>query len=736
MKKQRLYFVILAVIVNALFLGCEGLAELAHGPKPEAPPVNYATNHTVTFNANGGNGTAPSSQTVSSGSSIVLPSGGGLSRSGYTFSGWNANASGTGMNHGAGSPYTVTGNVTLYAQWADASTVWTVRFETNGGGPVGDVIVLKNTAVNRPTPDPTKTGYTLDGWYTNTGLTAPYNFSSIVIGNITLYAKWSPITYTVSYNANGGTGDMASSSHTYDENKNLSSNGFTYTGHAFAGWLRTSGGAVEFSNGASVRNLTTTAGATVTLFAKWNPITYTVSYNANGGTGTMNPNPSSHTYDEYKALTANGFTYTGYTFAGWARTSSGAVEFSNSESVRNLTTTAGATVTLFAKWELVTNVPGSTLAAKLSWLQSNAVSNVDYIVEVTANESLSPTTLSYSGRTNIGITLKGISAVRTVNLSSDGAMFTVSNGVTLVLDNNITLQGRSDNTTRLVNVFGGTLVMNTGAKITGNTGGSGVSVGGDLGSWQFVSGTFTMNGGEISGNTTTGNGGGVYVFGSTSAGGTFTMKGGKISDNTSTNSTGGGGGVSVEANNSTFTMEGGEISGNTASNGGGVYVRYGPFTMSGGTISNNTATGGGGGVNVFYGTFTMSGTAKIFGNTASNGGGVYVSPDATFTMEGGEISGNTGSGNGGGVSVYSGGFYRGCIFTKTGGTIYGYSASDTVNSNVVKNSSGTVQNNSGHAVYAYFSSNSYKRRETTANSGVNMACNGNTYPPTFSGGWE
>jgi uncharacterized repeat protein (TIGR02543 family) len=76
---------------------------------------------TVTFNINGGSGTTPSAQTASSGSSITLPGGSGLIRTGYTFGGWNTNSSGMGTNYDAGSSYTVTGTATLYARWVKIS---------------------------------------------------------------------------------------------------------------------------------------------------------------------------------------------------------------------------------------------------------------------------------------------------------------------------------------------------------------------------------------------------------------------------------------------------------------------------------------------------------------------------------------------------------------------------------------------------------------------------------------
>jgi hypothetical protein len=152
----------------------------------------------------------------------------------------------------------------------------------------------------------------------------------------------------------------------------------------------------------------------------------------------------------------------------------------------------------------------------------------------------------------------------------------VSWGVTLILDNNITLQGNSNSNFALVGInSAGALIMNQGAKITGHAS-SGVS----------TVGTFTMNGGEISYNS----GSGVGV-----GGGTFTKNGGTISGNT-------GSGVWTS---STFTMNGGEISGNTAYRGGGVYVidinssgYFGTFTKTGGIVygsngsnTDNTATG-------------------------------------------------------------------------------------------------------------------------------------------------
>ena len=131
---------------------------------------------------------------------------------------------------------------------------------------------------------------------------------------------------------------------------------------------------------------------------------------------------------------------------------------------------------------LVTAVSG--LAPKLAWIQSNAASNTLYIIEIIANENIGPQTLSYSGKTGLTILLKGLVTTRApilptlppgnqnriVSLASNGALFTVDTGVTLILDNYLTLKGRGDNNRTVVVVNeGGLLVMNTGANITGNT---------------------------------------------------------------------------------------------------------------------------------------------------------------------------------------------------------------------------------------------------------------------------
>jgi len=249
---------------------------------------------------------------------------------------------------------------------------------------------------------------------------------------------------------------------------------------------------------------------------------------------------------------------------------------------------------LFHNGEKIGN---QNLSSSLSYISSNAVSGDEFLVVLGADESIAPVTLGYSNRT-VGITLIGYEQERTINLASNGNIFTVYSGVTLTLDENVTLVGRDNNTGSVIYCNSNSyLVMNNGSKISGNTGNY------DSGG-VFVYGTFTMNGGTINGNSSNAFGGGVRIDS-----GTFTMNGGTISGNTASF----GGGVNVQSG--TFTMNGGTISGNTAGYGGGVSV-YRTFTMNGGTISGNTARNYGGGVYFNEGTFIKQGTQSgiIYGN--------------------------------------------------------------------------------------------------------------------------
>lgn len=162
--------------------------------------------------------------------------------------------------------------------------------------------------------------------------------SKTVSFNVTVPA-WT--SYAVKYNANGGTGAPSAQTKWKDQSLTLSSTKPTRTGYTFKGWATSASGSVAYASGASY-----TANAAVTLYAVWQAITYTVSYNANGGTGA--PSNQTKTYGVALAISNTKPTRTNYTFKGWGTSaSSTTVAYASGASY-----TANSAVTLYAIWEL------------------------------------------------------------------------------------------------------------------------------------------------------------------------------------------------------------------------------------------------------------------------------------------------------------------------------------------------------------------------------------------------
>jgi uncharacterized repeat protein (TIGR02543 family) len=231
--------------------------------------ANFVPTYTVTYNGNtstGGVVPTDANHYEQSVSVTVLANSGSLVKTGYTFNGWNTAANGSGgANQAAGSSFIMgTANVTLYAQWT--INTYTVAFDSQGGSAVDSQTVPHDGKVTKPT-DPTKPGYAFAGWYKEPGYTNPWVFDAdTVTANVTLYAKWTR-TYNITFNKNssGATGTMAKQTIASGSSANLTANAFIRTGWTFAGWAKTSGGAVEYADQASY----TMGTANVTLFAKW-----------------------------------------------------------------------------------------------------------------------------------------------------------------------------------------------------------------------------------------------------------------------------------------------------------------------------------------------------------------------------------------------------------------------------------------------------------------------------------
>jgi len=297
--------------------------------------------YTVTFNANGGAGNPPDSQIASASSVVTLPNGGGLSKQGYTFGGWNASATGTEINNGAGASYTVTGDISLYATWYPIGTIiYTVDFDSGGGSVVASQDIISGKQAFRPA-DPIRRGYIFINWYADPGFNKVYDFSKPVIDYITIYAKWEAIRYTVTFNSNEGIG-TAPASQTVDALSSITlpnGNGLSKTGYSFNGWSLSDSGTSAYDVGDSF-----TVEGDITLFAVWDILPYTVNFYSNGGSAVQRQNV---TYGS-RAVKPADPARNGYKFVGWYVDTRLMEEYDFSSSVIG-------NVVLYAKWDSLVN---------------------------------------------------------------------------------------------------------------------------------------------------------------------------------------------------------------------------------------------------------------------------------------------------------------------------------------------------------------------------------------------
>ena len=207
------------------------------------------------------------------------------------------------------------------------ATAATLSYNANGGSvsPGNKTCSIGGTYGTLPTP--TRTGYSFSGWYTSaSGGNQVSSSTKMGSSNTTIYAHWAANTYTVSYNGNGADrGKTTSSEHTYDSAKNLPSNGYEKDGHAFLGWSTSANGSVQYSNGQSVKNLTATNGATVTLYAQWKQLGYEINYDGNGADGGSTSGQFVP-YNQTTSLNKNGYYKKGYKFKEWNTKTNGSGE--------------------------------------------------------------------------------------------------------------------------------------------------------------------------------------------------------------------------------------------------------------------------------------------------------------------------------------------------------------------------------------------------------------------------
>lgn len=263
-------------------------------------PVWTANQYTVTLDSNGGGAVTPSTVTATydqSLNNLPVPK-----RLRYVFSGWyDSQIGGKQYVDGNGNStarYDKTENCTLYAIWSDAP-LCTVTFNPNGGTLTGAATSSEqqNAPIAQPA-DPTREGHNFTGWYKDPACTQRWDFDDWVTGDMTLYAGWRILNYTIFFDSAGGS-NIGHITQNYGTAITAPADP-TKTGYTFIGW------SPELPATMPAHNMTVTA--------QWRINSYTVSLDPNGG--RVSPDALSVTY-----LTPYGSLPTpvrsDYRFDGW-----------------------------------------------------------------------------------------------------------------------------------------------------------------------------------------------------------------------------------------------------------------------------------------------------------------------------------------------------------------------------------------------------------------------------------
>jgi len=264
-------------------------------------PVSYS----VTYALDGGTSTLPTEGNKNINNTFTIAA--APTKATFIFGGWSDGSS----IYAAGATYTVrSSNITLTAQWIPT---FTVRYLMNGSSttPDADVTTTSGTVVVLAA-EPTRTGYTFAGWLDNlpTPVLRAAGSNFTVIQDSTLQARWTPVAYTVTYALASGTSAVPTQANVNINNTFTTAATPTRPGYMFTGWsdaTNTYGAGAPYVVGSS----------NITLTAQWSAISYTVTYDLGGGTGTLPTKSAVNIGDTFIVSTETDPTRLAHTFVGW-----------------------------------------------------------------------------------------------------------------------------------------------------------------------------------------------------------------------------------------------------------------------------------------------------------------------------------------------------------------------------------------------------------------------------------
>ena len=319
--------------------------------------VRYEHPVTLGYDGNGSSGgsvPAEPSQYAPGSRVKVLGNSGHLVNGELNFTGWNSSSNGSGTAYSPGDSIDIgSADVVLYAQWT-SDPVYTVTFDKNDAAATGTMspqTIAGGSSATLTANGYGKPGWSFAGWATTATGTVEYeDGDSYIMGSsdVTLYAKWTANSYTITFDKNdaAATGTMSSQTIACGSSATLTSNGYGKPGWNFAGWATTATGTVEYEDGDSY----IMGGSDVTLYARWTANSYTITFDKNDAAAIGTMSSQTIACGSSANLATNGFSRTAYTFAGWATAPDGSVAYNNGVSY----TMGPEDVTLYAVWAVAT----------------------------------------------------------------------------------------------------------------------------------------------------------------------------------------------------------------------------------------------------------------------------------------------------------------------------------------------------------------------------------------------
>ena len=324
--------------------------------KTTTPVTVYArwteNSYTLKFDKNGGTVELPGQASYHYTDEVTMPEGTGAVRNQYTLTGWNTKKDRSGIHYEAGQVYrglVQKGTLTLYAEWTpDQDKTYPISYQNLQEGDTNTNPASYSFEKDVKLAAPVREGYTFNGWYTDDSYTTKVTvIKKSEKGNRVLYARWTENTYTVKFNGNKGSlpkkASMDAVTTGYTQQAKLTENVFVRSGYTFHGWnSKANGSGDSYTDGQTVERLLSRNKGTVVLYAQWEPVVYSITYEGIEA-GDGNGNPDSYTVE--KDVKLGNPVRQGYTFKGWYTSDA------YTKKVTTISRNTRAAVTVYARWE-------------------------------------------------------------------------------------------------------------------------------------------------------------------------------------------------------------------------------------------------------------------------------------------------------------------------------------------------------------------------------------------------